>query len=109
MDNLPMNKKNNIFFRIKAFLKKVFWRETECNSTFDAKVITQRRDFQDDIKAIGKQNEVLRKMEEQHKRNNLLEKIAKNPELLDGLSMDELMKIENMYDEEISKLAKNNN
>lgn len=39
-------------------------------------------------------------------KNMLLEKIAENPKLLDELSMEELIILENIYDEELKKCKK---
>lgn len=109
MENLPMNEKNNLFLRIKKFLRIVFDKKRKDKVLeYDKKEVDSKIEFQTDIKAYIKEKESLTKINMQNRRNDLLKKFAENPELIEKLSMEELMKLERMYDEELEQITDNN-
>lgn len=106
MNDLPIKTSNNFFIKIKYFIKKLFKNEKQVKYEQETKVISDvKQDFQENIRIQVMENEALEKIDMQRRRNDLLEKFAENTELLNYLSMEELIQLEKMYDEELEKMA----
>ena len=106
MGILPMNKKNNLFFKLIIFFKKIFYKQKNINNTEfqnDRNNTNTIEDFQENVKVEGLENEAISKIQMQKERMLLLENFAKNTDLIDKLSMEELVQLEKLYDEELKK------
>lgn len=113
-NNLPIKRENSVILKIKNFFRRVFGKKEpiETINYKDEKInISNQQDkqhFGEDIK-ISVSNDYLNEI----KRNDFVDEIEKNPDLLYNLSIDRLKKLENYYDdlimkdkEELTKLRK---
>ncbi len=109
MNKLPIKKSNNIFIKIKRFIINFFKKEQQMQCQQEEKeLINRNNEFQESIKSKIMENEAMEKIDIQNKKNDLLEKIARNTELLNYLSMKELIYLDKIYQEELEKMPNNN-
>lgn len=107
MKNLPIKITDNVFYKIKNFFKKIFGFE-KVNQKLKAvqennEMTNEQNSFKENIKVHGIKEGSLEEIRMQENKNRILETFAQNTELLNNLTMDELIKLEAMYDEEIKK------
>lgn len=104
-NNLPIKKEYSIIFRIKNFFRKLFNKEdsnysindsdSENKNIYDDKM---EGNFGDNLK-VEVSNEYVKEIT----KNDFIDEIEKNPDLLYNLSIDRLKKLEKYYDELIEK------
>ena len=108
MDDLPIKTNNSVFSKINNFFKKLFsFKYKKENFVAEKEKIdinSEKKKFLLDIKISEINNDGLEKIQMRDNKNKLLENYAKNPELLKKLTMDELIELENLYDEELKKI-----
>lgn len=104
-NNLPIKKENSIIFKIKTFFRKIFNKEDFTykinNLDSESKNISDDKmegNFGDNLK-VEVSNEYVKEL----KKNDFIDEIEKNPDLLYNLSIDRLKKLEDYYDELIEK------
>ena len=108
MNNLPIKANDNVFIKIKRFFINLFKKEKQVQYQQEEKeIFNEKNDFQGNIKATIIENEAIEKIDMQNRKISLLEKIARNKEILNHLSMEELIYLEKMYQEELDKMPNN--
>jgi len=102
--NLPVKQDNSLFRRIKNFFRKIFFKEKiEENSEEKIgikteKENTRKKQFGESIR-FEVDNDYINEM----KREEFLDKLECNPELLYDLPVEKLEKLESYYEESIKK------
>lgn len=103
---LPVKQDNSLFGKIKNFFKRVFFKR-KIEDNYEEKVEVQskiekednrKKQFEDSIR-IETSNEYINEM----KREEFLDKLESNPELLYDLPVEKLEKLESYYGESIKK------
>lgn len=104
-NNLPIKKENSIIFKIKTFFRKLLKKDnlnySVNNANSENKNISDGKmedNFGDNLK-VEVSNEYVKEL----KKNDFIDEIEKNPDLLYNLSIDRLKKLEKYYDELIEK------
>ena len=105
-ENLPVKENKSIFHKIRKFFRKLFYKDETGKDTkeivekTDTKKKSQNKsiDFQDKIKIEVKNGYV-----KEIKREELLDEIDKNFNVLYGMSIDKLKRIEKCYKESIKQ------
>lgn len=104
-ENLPMKIEKGIFGKIKNFFRRLFYKSSqivEQNNIEEYKTdeIKEKKaeSFVNNIKV-----EVDDSIQKELKRNELFQKIRKNPEMLDTLSSKQLKNLSKYYDKVIEK------
>ena len=95
--NLPIKQDNSLFGRIKNFFKKIFFKE-KLNNDYEEKKDNIKNQFQESIK-VETNNDYINEI----KREEFLNKIENNPQLLYDLPIEKLKKLETYYEEYIKK------
>ena len=106
-ENLPIKQKNNLFTKIKKFLKKIFYKEqvnykepiNRENSNFIEENNSKKEKFQGSIK-IEVKNDYVNEL----KREEFLDKLDGNLQVLYDFPIEKLEKLENYYKESIDKM-----
>ncbi len=110
-ENLPMKVENKFFNKIKNFFRKIFG----FSSNYNNRGITNNDYNQEDSQFLNsikveENNEYLKEKSREMKREELLNKIDDNPEIIKDLSEEKLKKIKELYLESIKsyeeKIAK---
>ena len=108
MSILPIKASNNIFIKIKKYIINLLKKEKRMQYKQEEKVLlNEKNEFQENIRVKIMENESIEKIDMHNRRISLLEKIARNTELLNKLSMEELVQLEKMYEEELKKMPNN--
>lgn len=106
MNILPSRTSNNLFIKIKRFIINLFKKENQTQYKQEGKVlINENHEFQENLRVKIMENESIEKIDMQNRKICLLEKIARNTEVLKKLSMEELVQLQKMYDEELIKMT----
>ena len=105
-ENLPVKQNNSIFGKIKNFFRSLFYKEKkediQNKTVLNSEIIDKNKNqFQNSIK-IEVNNDFMK----DKKREELLDKIEENPEMLNDMSTEKLLKLESYYLESIAKLQK---
>lgn len=98
--NLPQKSENSFFSKMKNFFKKLFYKEN--NS------IGQNAEVKKD-KEINQSNTILEMRKESQNlrlKDDILEIVEKNPDIIDSLSKENLERLDKLCDDEIIKLDK---
>lgn len=111
MSNLPCKEQNNLITRIKQFFRKLFYKPEK--NIIKEEIIEPVNT--NNFKEIS-ELKVDSTFSKQKEKESFIESIEKNPNLLYGLSLERLKKLEDFYDElierdklELEKLISNQN
>ena len=104
--NLPVKQDNTLCGKIKNFFRKLFFKEPENtevqNNIQEQETVIESEDrkdkFQESIKVEVKNDYV-----NEVKREEFLDELESNPQLLYDLPIEKLEKLENYYEESIKK------
>lgn len=104
--NLPIKQDKSLFGRIKVFFRKIFFKE-KIENDYIEKVEEQssiqnednrKKQFEESIR-VETNNDYINEI----KREEFLDKLESNPELLYSFPVDKLEKLESYYGESIKK------
>ena len=107
MNNLPIKASDNLLSRIKKIIIKLFKKENRIIYQEEKELLDNEKEFKKSINVKIEEKDAIEKINMQKRKNDLLEKFAKNTEMLNYLSMDELVQLEKMYEEELERMTIN--
>lgn len=110
MNNLPIKQNNNIFNKIKNYLRKIL--KKDFNNSLQEEVEKQEtiNNTYNEQSSVDKMREIIKEEQRQEKTaQSLLNMIEKNPDLIYNLSNERLKQLITLYDDEIARITKKYN